>query len=656
MKTMNNIIIESKFQWLQKSFVFTLVVISLLGLESCEKSFLDVVPDNVATIDQAFTLRNEAEKYLYTCYSYLPKNGFHDFNIGLLSGDELWIPPRNLSFYSAAHFIARGEQRSFDPFMDVWEGTNWGGGPSNLYPLWDGIRHCNLFLDNLEDRSKVQDLTEAERLRWIAEAKFLKAYYHYYLMRMYGPIPIMDNTIPVDAPENELFVSREPVDDVVNFVVALLDEANENLPSFIQDTQNELGRITKSIAKALKADILLTAASPLFNGNTDMAGLRGQDGIVLFNQTYNADKWQIAANAAKEAIDVAEGVGGHSLYTFTGGAFAISDTTRLKLSISQALCDRTSSEVIWRNTQSLTSGTQQRCAWPINAEQADWTAAKVLAPTLKMAKLFYTKNGVPIDEDKTLDFTKIDSIRVAGPDEALDIDEGYRTSILNFNREPRFYADLAFDGAIYYLESSGANEKTYHLEAKYTDYAGSNDIFNYNITGYYLKKLVDYRYNYTTFASYRAYAWPEMRLAELYLDYAEALNEAQGPVEEVFTYLDKIRDRAGLEGVKTSWSQYSKNPAKYTTKEGLRSIIRQERNIELAFEGKRFWDIRRWKTAAAELNQAIEGWNYRGDDEQSYYQKTTIYQQRFASPRDYFWPIGETTILQNPSIEQNLGW
>jgi hypothetical protein len=263
---------------------------------------------------------------------------------------------------------------------------------------------------------------------------------------------------------------------------------------------------------------------------------------------------------------------------------------------------------------------------------------------------------VPIDEDKTLDFTKIDSIRVAGPDEALDIDEGYRTSILNFNREPRFYADLAFDGAIYYLESSGANEKTYHLEAKYTDYAGSNDIFNYNITGYYLKKLVDYRYNYTTFASYRAYAWPEMRLAELYLDYAEALNEAQGPVEEVFTYLDKIRDRAGLEGVKTSWSQYSKNPAKYTTKEGLRSIIRQERNIELAFEGKRFWDIRRWKTAAAELNQAIEGWNYRGDDEQSYYQKTTIYQQRFASPRDYFWPIGETTILQNPSIEQNLGW
>src|SRR5690606_6599447 len=105
------------------------------------------------------------------------------------------------------------------------------------------------------------------------------------------------------------------------------------------------------------------------------------------------------------------------------------------------------------------------------------------------------------------------------------------------------------------------------------------------------------------------YPWPMMRLADLYLIYAEALNESSGPSEEVFLYLDKIRERAGLKGVKESWTNYSKNPTKPTSKEGLRDIIRRERNIEMCFEGSRFWDLRRWKLAAQELNKNITGWD-----------------------------------------------
>src|SRR3546814_15577579 len=96
-----------------------------------------------------------------------------------------------------------------------------------------------------------------------------------------------------------------------------------------------------------------------------------------------------------------------------------------------------------------------------------------------------------------------------------------------------------------------------------------------------------------------------MLLAELYLLYAEALNESQGPVPEVNKYVDLVRERAGLEPVATAWSTYSTNPGKPGSQTGMREIIHQERMIELAFEGKRFWDIRRWKTAAEILNNHI---------------------------------------------------
>lgn len=88
----------------------------------------------------------------------------------------------------------------------------------------------------------------------------------------------------------------------------------------------------------------------------------------------------------------------------------------------------------------------------------------------------------------------------------------------------------------------------------------------------------------------------------------------------------------------------------------MRDIIQQERLIEFAFEGKRFWDIRRWKRASEEFNKDISGWNYLGDEDSEYYQIRTLNQQRFVSPRDYLWPLSENTLLQNPNLVQNPGW
>ena len=638
-----------------ETFKWSGILMLAVGLQSCEETFLDVVPDNVATIDQAFKLRNEAEKYLFTCYAYLPRNGDAVYNIAFLAGDETWIPPQDASFNSFAFDIARNLQRSSNPYMDAWEGRYQGGGPGDLYQLWDGIRHCNIFIANIEDENQVPDLGPAERLRWVAEAKFLKAYYHYYLMRMYGPIPIMREAVPVDAPEDQIQVPREPIDPSVDYLVELLDEAVVNLPPVITDTQEDLGRITRPIALGIKAELLTMAASPLFNGNEDMTGFNGKDGTPFFNTTFEPAKWQRAADALKEAIDVAEANGAEIFYK-NDVTFDIEPITQTKLDIRQAVTERWNSEIIWANSNSRTYELQRLAMNATEADLGPTVARRALSPTLETAQMFYTKNGVPIEEDRTLTFGDITELREAGAEDQYNILLGYRTSILNFDREPRFYADLGFDGSIFYKFDSGSDDTRWHYQTKYKDYGGSSDAFDFNVTGYYIKKLINWEQTFSGGTPYKDYAWPELRLSDLYLLYAEALNEINGPTPEVFQYIDAIRERAGLAGVQESWNKFSNNPNKYSSKDGLREIIHRERNIEMVFEGKMFWDIRRWKEAAREYNEPVRGWSVFESTEKAYYQVRTLYQQRFIAPRDYFWPLDQNTLIQNPSLVQAPGW
>jgi len=657
MKT-KNILINTRYK--QKLSMLAVVLGLVMVLPACKK-YLDIVPDNVATIDNAFTLRNEAEKYLFTCYSFLPKNGDPTLNMGMMAGDEIWTSLDEREFTSWSWRAARGGQNAGDPYMDAWNGRYSGGGPGDRYGLFKAIRNCNIFLENVEDMSKVPDLTIDERQRWIAEVKFLKAYYHFYLLRMYGPIPIVDKNIDVSAPEEQVRIKRAPFDECVNFVSKLIDEAVPNLPQIIVDRSTELGRITKPIALAIKAKLLLTAASPLFNGNPDYANFKDKDGVNLFNSTYDATKWTKAAEAAKAAIDASEAAG-FRLYEFPTSTFKLSDTTKRQLSIKGALTERfdLNREHVWANPNSTTFFLQQTAMPRLVSTVVVGSARQQLAPPIKIAEMFYTSNGVPINEDKTLDFTNRYTLRTATKSERFYVKEGYTTARLNFDREPRFYADLGFDGGVWYKYDSPTNsdEGTFVLEGKSTQVAGASNYGWYNETGYFVKKVVDWNMiNGTNGASYRTYPWPEIRLADIYLMYAEALNETlAAPTEEIYTYLNRIRTRAGLKSVQESWATYSTNPTKYTTKAGLRDIIHQERLIEMAFEGSRYWDIIRWKKATEIFNQNITAWSVNQPTAAEYYRVRTIHSQSFVAPRDYLWPLRTYDLTVNPKLVQNPGW
>jgi hypothetical protein len=170
-----------------------------------------------------------------------------------------------------------------------------------------------------------------------------------------------------------------------------------------------------------------------------------------------------------------------------------------------------------------------------------------------------------------------------------------------------------------------------------------------------MKKALNWHYEWAT-VTYINYPWPEMRLSDLYLLYSEALNEAQGPVADVYTYVNRIRARAGLPTVQDSWTNFSINPTRYTTKDGMRSIIQRERSLELCFEGHRFWDLLRWKTAGIELNGNVTGWTISENSPGLYYRERLIFSRHFVIPRDYLWPIKESDLLVNQNLVQNPNW
>lgn len=616
------------------------------------REFLDVTPDNVATIDYAFRLRSTAERFLFTCYSYMPSHGSLNENPAFTGADEIWLVPTSTN---APWMIALGNQRVVSPYVNFWQGGNSGR------DLYEGIRQCNVFLENI---GIVPDMESTEKKRWIAEVKFLKAYYHYWLTRMYGPIVLIRENLPVSASPDEVKIPRSPADECFTYIVELLDESLPDLPDKIDNEISELGRITKAIALSVKAQALVTAASPLFNGNSDYSGFTNRDGTALFNSTFDAGKWQKAATACREAIDYCESLG-HRLYYYepTFSQYTLMDSTLTQLSIRNAVCEKWNPEIIWGNTNSMIGqGGLQGSATPRGLDPSLTSNQGVrgsLAPPIKFAEKFYTENGVPIEEDITWDYPGRFKLKIPREEDQFYLKLGYTTAKLNFNREPRYYANLGFDGGIWYGQGRYDDKSTdlFYVSSKQGQPAAAINLASYSTTGYWPKKVVHFQSIIGSGNTYTTvnYPWPVIRLAELYLLYAEALNEESGPGEEVFHYLDLVRARAGLPGVEEAWSNFSRNPSKYSTKEGLRAIIQQERTIEFAFEGQRFWDVRRWKTAVDELNAPITGWDLDQSTADGYYRKRVIFNQTFTT-RDYFWPLNENTILANPSLVQNPGW
>lgn len=623
-------------------------VLLVIASASCSK-YVDVVPDNVPILEHAFASRVMAERYLATCYNAMPNFSGYNANPAIMGAGEIWT---NEQIASAGKNILRGAQNADSPLLNEWDGTS---------SLWRGISDCNIFIDSI---GQVPDMPIEERDKWKAEATFLKAFYHYELLKRYGPIPIMDKFIPVGSDLENYAVERQPVDEVFTYIIKTIDGAMEFLDPNVVDVNAEMGRVNRIAAKAIKAEVLVYAASPLFNGNQSLvATIKNQNGKQLFNTTYSAEKWISAANACREAIEAAE-QGGKSLFVWQAppGVNITRPEAIAQLSSRLAFCqNKDNTEGLWFYSNNLISNDVQLSymprGWDANT-QSNASIRSFLSASQNMIAKYYSANGVPIDEDKTYPYSqRFEVVNVTDPKYQCDVALNNQTIRLHLDREPRFYGNISFDGGRYFMRSNATEAAAFSTFYRLGGNVGINNGTYYNVTGYGVKKYVNYENTFgaSNSMSIVSFIAPVIRLADLYLLYAEALNEVNGPTAEAVSYIDKVRARAGLKGVEAAWQEYSIYPSRPATKDGLRKIIKDERTIELAFEGKRFWDLRRWKDGTEELSKEVVGNDVNQQNPNLYYRQMVFYSPSFTE-RDYFWPISRAELRRNPKMVQNYGW
>jgi len=628
-------------------FKYIISSILLVLLFSCD--YLDIVPTETANDKDAFKDSEAARRYLYSCYSYLPNPRHQTQSIDLFTSDEVVTAFEHETF---ANF-PKGNYTASNPIISYWN------------TLFQGIRQCYLLLENIDGVPLMDDTDKQE---YKAEATFLIAYYHYLLVKNYGPTILIKESFAVDTPVEE-YPARSPYDECVQWVADKFDEAIAlGLPNEQEETS--FGRATKPAALSIKARMLLYAASPLFNGGSvyysdpdadDISGaladLKNTDGTALMNTTYDASKWQKAVDAAKIAINAAEDAGIRLFQESDASTTLAEPSNSTEKALRMTITDRYTPEIIWGETRTENYYSLQRKSTPWNPTNGgSWNG---ISPTLTMVKSFYTENGLPIDEDPAYDYTNAFKYS-----DQTDLSHGTGNTLnLNKNREPRFYAWIAYHNSYYelyaYTNDPGVtadNRNRMLVGFRKDDNCGvQTRTNNYAPAGYLNKKGVHPSFSRATGGSITNYPWPIIRLGELYLDYAEALIEVGGSsnLATAKEYIDKIRTRAGIPTVDAAWATtgVTLDQAK------MRQIVRQERTIELYLENQRFWDVRRWLLGDKYFNVKAKGMDYTQSTDAGFFNVVDVnFTRVFRTPQHYLMPIPIGDIEKNQMLVQNPGY
>ena len=470
-----------------------------------------------------------------------------------------------------------------------------------------------------------------------------------------------------DSPE--ALLGRNSYDECVAWVTDQLKNVAGRLP--MRRTGIDYGRATGVAAMAIRARLLLYAASPQLNGGEQFKSLyadfKNPDGTQLISTTYDPNKWVIAAQACKEAIGWArEPEANYDLYEANVNSLPNypepTDLTQRSLRFTFVDKDNTP-EVIWAfcKKESYNYGLQGK-----SIPRLSTTAYGGLAPTLRQIERFYTKNGLPIDEDPAYDYPN--RYEVANfPVEEKDINGEGESLKLNMGREPRFYAWIAFHNGYYEVSGEDDREEFSYApkwkrgkDKKYKQLVQfmkrqnmglTNDNKYGTKTGYLNKKGTHPGTSASKSTGFKVidYPWPMVRLAELYLNYAEACVECND-LTEAKKYLNYVRERAGIPKVEVSWDGIAE-----LTQDKLREIVHQERLIELYLENHNFWDIRRWGIAET-LGEQPKGLSVQATTITEFAKPVSVDVQRRFIPAHYLMPLPISEINKNPNMVQNPGY
>lgn len=613
--------------------------VGIASLTSCA-DYLDKESDTELSLPMVFEDKTRIEGWLANVYSAIP--------------DPYWGYTKDLGWEILADDQTPSERwRQWDwkviPYiLGEWTpNSDWKGEYWKLLPQC--IREANIFIENIHPLpAQGISATEVEYMK--AECKFMKAYYYYLLSNTYGAVPFKPDYIaPTDFVLADLMEGQTPYYTVIDWADQTLLEAAEVLPAKYTEAR-KYGRVTSIMCLAVRARMLLFAASPLVNGNPDYADYKNDKGENLFSTTYDEMRWKKAVEACKLLIAEAEKAG-HKLYVEENADGSI-DPFMSYQNLFLKRFDEGNTEILFARP-SCDYGSFEKHATPTNSGGSGG-----LGVTQSLVDAFFMQNGLPIDNPlggykeegfsdskTTLDNTVWDEEVNGG---AITHENTYN---MYCNREPRFYVTVAFNNSYFPAEKRLFNFYNGQKDNLHTHDAPQN--------GYLIRKRVSPKTNVKE-NNYQYRPGIIYRLGEAYLNYAEALNEYKDDRtsrEEALNYVNKIRERAGirlytLEAVAPSETEKIHID---DSQEAVRKAIRAERRVELCGEGIRYDDLRRWKEAENVLNGDFYGMDYNGKDAESFYHRTA-YQTRDYQPAYYWFPIHQSEMEKNDKLKQLPFW
>lgn len=382
---------------------------------------------------------------------------------------------------------------------------------------------------------------------------------------------------------------------------------------------------------------------------------------------YDQEKWKAAIDAIDEAIKEAH-TQGKELYQYKGLVkifdekdWEESEIIRYAYNNRFSIVDPWNDELIWgysgldyEGQGAFAHGCNMRTVEEPNTPEFAW---QWLGASQQITELFYSKNGVPIEDDLTYNYENRYEVTKIPDDKYHQgyMQPGENTVHLHLNREPRFYAWMVVDRCVWRTHDTKNDVKMRYNESPGGRTSSHRTDFYWS--GVAIKKLVHPESKSGNWARVVKYPIPIIRLADLYLMRAEAYNEYYGPRAEVYQSLDLIRKRAGLPAIEEVWNNGTivATPGKHTSKDGLRDIIHRERMIELSFEGHKYFDILRWKRADEFFTTPIMGWDINQTDEK-FYNLAPVQMREWQTPRNYLFPLPNDELNRNPNLVQNPGW
>ena len=555
------------------SYIYISAAISIaFTLSSCN-GFLDREEDSFIDKTATFDSYNRTKQYLTYAYTLLP-DGLNRFSreamLASATDDaEFAIESAEIQQFN------NGSWNALNNPDDVW--NRYYSGISKCCTLLENTNHVNLDISRLDPDKQVEYANSLKDIRmWRAEARFLRAYFHFELLKRYGPIPIVTSTLSING--NYENTPRPTMKEVVDFIAKECDIAADTLElTPWRNVNDAFGRATKGAALALKSRLLLYAASPLY---------------VDFGDTNEANKptdvalWKSAADAAKAVIDLNQ----YELASSYADLFKN---------------DFQNKEYIFVRRYAANSDFE-KSNFPVSFGGQGGTN-----PSQNLVDDYEMLDGTPFDWN--------DPAKAAQPFE---------------NRDARLGATILMNMAPF------KGKKV----ATYPEGADASPNPNATKTGYYLRKFLNEDVNIQTGGSSSGHVVPLFRLAEIYLNYAEALNECDPTNPDIALYLNKVRNRASLPNVSA------------LSQEQMRAVIQHERRVELAFEEHRSWDVRRWKIASSTLGAPLMGVQIERKPLGGYTYMPVKVEQRVFQPKMYWYPIPQSEVLKLKQWKQNNGW